>query len=205
MRSLKMSNNPRDLTGSQPTLTGTEDTLAGTSHTLPLKTAYYTAQVPIWIDIIPSPPPSSLADPTPPPPTAQPSSWSAPYLAPEAREVLSALGAFVICFRKPSTEEEFLSLKAVLKDVARVRDACSNLPGEGVLTMDWDGVCVAVGMKRGTVTGWSVLGASAEEDGEEEGEEKRKLRSGMISVRMWGLSLWMARSRVGRRGTNLAV
>jgi hypothetical protein len=102
----------------------TSDTIAGTTHPWPLKTAYYTATVPIWLDEITSP-----------------STWSREFLAPEAKEVLTALGAFIICFRKPINEAELGDVKEMLENVGEVvKEGCG---------MAWDGVCLAVAMPQG--------------------------------------------------------
>jgi hypothetical protein len=88
-----------------------------------LKTAYYTATVPIWLDEITSP-----------------SVWSSEFLAPEAKEVLTALGAFVICFRKPINEAELKDVRDLLERVCEVvKEGCG---------MMWDGVCLAVAMPQ---------------------------------------------------------
>ncbi|PNH58113.1 hypothetical protein VD0002_g9413, partial [Verticillium dahliae] len=58
--------------------------LAGTSHVLPLTTSYYTATVPVWLDLV------ADAD------GAEDEDWAASFLAPEAREVLDALGGIVV-------------------------------------------------------------------------------------------------------------
>ena len=111
------------LTGSTPTLVG--ESIAGVTHNFHIKTTYYTAEVPIWLDEITSP-----------------STWSAEFLAPEAREVLSVLGAFVVCFRKPVDEAGLEEIRDLLKNVADVvRDGCGY---------SWDGVCLAVGMQQTT-------------------------------------------------------
>ena len=75
-----------DLTGSAPDLVS--DSTAGLTHTWRLKTRYYTASLPIWIDEIP-----------------HVSEWREEFVKPEAREVISVLGAWVYCFRKPVKEE----------------------------------------------------------------------------------------------------
>jgi hypothetical protein len=99
-------------------------TVAGTTHHWPLKTAYYTATVPIWLDEITSP-----------------STWSSEFLAPEAKEVLTALGAFIVCFRKPIDEAELKNVKEMLESVGEVvKEGCG---------MAWDGVCLAVAMPQG--------------------------------------------------------
>lgn len=77
---------PLALTGTLPANSGTVASPAGLSHSLHLKTAYYTVDVPIWIDEL---------DP------ADAAEWAAGYLNQEAREVLHALGGFIITFRRP--------------------------------------------------------------------------------------------------------
>lgn len=71
-----------DLTGSapQPNESGS---IAGLLHEWRVKTAYYTALVPIWIDDI-----SDLA------------AWQAGFLAPEAKEVVDEVGAWLYCFKR---------------------------------------------------------------------------------------------------------
>ncbi|KAH7419119.1 hypothetical protein BKA64DRAFT_6592 [Cadophora sp. MPI-SDFR-AT-0126] len=111
------------LTGSAPTLT--TDVVAGTTHNWPIKTSYYTATIPIWLDEI-----------------IDASVWSADFLAPEAREVLTVLGAFIVCFRKPVNEEGLKEVKDLMEGVAEVvKEGCGLM---------WDGVCLAVGMQQST-------------------------------------------------------
>lgn len=71
-----------DLTGSLPEQTSTS--LAGTTHSLAIKTAYYTAEVPVWLDLI-----------------ASPEDWAESFLSPEAKEVLDVLGGLVVVFALP--------------------------------------------------------------------------------------------------------
>ena len=78
-----------DLTGTAPN--PPNDSAVGLSHAWPVKTSYYDAAIPIWIDEI-----------------AEAASWSADFLKPEAREVLGVLGAFVFCFRRPLDEAELV-------------------------------------------------------------------------------------------------
>ena len=77
--------------------------MAGTTHQYPIKTAYYTATVPVWLDEITSP-----------------SSWSSDFLLSEAKEVLSVLGAFIVCFRKPIDEAALEEIKSLLENVSSV-------------------------------------------------------------------------------------
>ncbi|KAI0865897.1 hypothetical protein F4860DRAFT_268615 [Xylaria cubensis] len=113
----------KDLTGTTPEQTST--TLAGASHNLSLKTTYYTAEVPIWLDLISSP-----------------SEWSASFLSSEAKEVLEVLGGIIIVFALPvhSQSEEGNSAKELIQHVGKV--VKDGLGGWG-----WDGVglCLGVG------------------------------------------------------------
>ncbi len=107
--------------GSKPSLNG--DAIAGTTHTWPIKTAYYTAIIPIWLDEI-----------------SHPQAWSSEFLAPEAREVLAVLGAFVVCFKKPADEKGLKAVKELLESVGEVvKEGCG---------MVWDGACLAVAMPQ---------------------------------------------------------
>ncbi|QSZ37060.1 hypothetical protein DSL72_009152 [Monilinia vaccinii-corymbosi] len=111
----------KGLTGSAPALTG--DSIAGITHTWSIQTSYYTASVPIWLDEV-----------------HEPEIWAKEFLAPEAREVLTALGAFIVCFRKPVDEAELQAAKALLESVAEVvKEGCGYT---------WDGVCLAVAMPQ---------------------------------------------------------
>jgi hypothetical protein len=79
--------------------------------------------VPIWLDEI-----------------SEPAVWAGEFLAPEAREVLTVIGAFVVCFRKPVDEAALSGVRSLLESVARVvKEGCGY---------SWDGVCVAVAMPQ---------------------------------------------------------
>ncbi|KAI1127048.1 hypothetical protein F5Y10DRAFT_243550 [Nemania abortiva] len=113
----------KDLTGTAPEQTSTS--LAGASHNLSLKTTYYTAEVPIWLDLISSP-----------------SEWSASFLSAEAKEVLEVLGGLMIVFALPvhTRTEEVKAAKELIQQVGKVVK-------EGLGGWEWDGVglCLGVG------------------------------------------------------------
>ncbi|KAI0376677.1 hypothetical protein F5Y04DRAFT_265823 [Hypomontagnella monticulosa] len=113
----------KDLTGSHPEQTSTS--LAGSSHNLSLKTAYYTAEVPIWLDLI-----------------ASPSEWAGSFLSPEAKEVLEVLGGLVVVFSLP--------IKSQTNETKAARDLIQNVGKvvkDGLGGWSWDGVglCLGVG------------------------------------------------------------
>ncbi|KAK9416067.1 putative Increased recombination centers protein 6 [Seiridium unicorne] len=111
----------RHLTGNAPESSST--TLAGTTHDLDLKTAYYTATVPIWLDLI-----------------SEPSDWSESFLAPEAKEVLDVLGGVVIVFPLPSKagSDEARAAKDLIQHVGKVVK-------EGLGGWSWEGVGLCLG------------------------------------------------------------
>lgn len=85
-----------DLTGSAPHLIS--DSPAGLSHSWKVKTTYYEAEIPIWIDEI-----------------ADAEAWKEEFLKPEAKEVLEVLGAVVVCFRKPVDGEALVPYQLVFQ------------------------------------------------------------------------------------------
>lgn len=85
--------------------------------------------------------------------------WRAEFLSPAAQEVVRALGAWVVVFRKPLREPERRRVGELL---AAVRDVVERWAGgEG-----WDGVLVAVGM------GQSIKAEDGVVVSEEEWEEE---------------------------------
>ncbi|KAK4197699.1 hypothetical protein QBC40DRAFT_285058 [Triangularia verruculosa] len=125
----------KDLTGTHPSPqpTGPEQpehsSLAGTTHHLPLSTQYYTASVPIWLDLISSP-----------------SDWSSSFLSEEAKEVLDVLGGVIVVVdlhptQPPSTKQQHQDLVRHVGKVVK----------EGLGGWDWDGVSLAVGVGKQAV------------------------------------------------------
>ncbi|KAK4193052.1 alpha and gamma adaptin binding protein p34-domain-containing protein [Podospora australis] len=130
---LHLSGVIKDLTGAhpEPAVAATSDeeegnlsTIAGTTHLLPLTTAYYTASVPIWLDLV----------------SSSPEEWASSFLSEEAKEVLSVLGGVVVVFNVSSSSPASSSnTKELLKHVGRVVK-------EGLGGWEWDGVGIAVGV-----------------------------------------------------------
>jgi hypothetical protein len=133
-RLLTDTDNP-DLTGSSPEPASTS--LAGTTHDLHLKTSYYTASVPIWLDII-----------------ASPSEWASSFLSDEAREVLAVLGGLVLVFAIPSASPTALTADNQLPSLIR---HVGSVLQKGLGGWDWDGVRLAVGIGEGDADDWDEL------------------------------------------------
>ncbi|KAI0468053.1 hypothetical protein F4859DRAFT_492493 [Xylaria cf. heliscus] len=113
----------KDLTGSLPDYQLAE--LAGTSHILPLDTHYYTAEVPIWLDLI-----------------SEPIEWAASFLSPDAKEVLRVLGGVMVVFAlpvNPDSEEG----KASRDLISKVGEVVKS--GLGGWTWDGVGLCLGIG------------------------------------------------------------
>ncbi|KAL8377908.1 hypothetical protein RB595_008544 [Gaeumannomyces hyphopodioides] len=118
----------KDLTGSHPApSTAVDDAdgpgLAGTTHELALKTAYYAASVPVWLDTVGGPP----------------GDWADSFLSDEAREVLGVLGAVAVVFPLGGGGGGGRGGRDLVSAVGRV-------VREGLGGWDWDGVGLAVGV-----------------------------------------------------------
>ncbi|KAK7456318.1 alpha and gamma adaptin binding protein p34 [Colletotrichum acutatum] len=160
----------KDLTGTHPEPAST--TLAGTTHILPIKTSYYTADVPIWLDLVDSP-----------------AEWSASFLSPEAKEVLTVLGGLAVVFALPSSSPSASSsLSSAVPsstsasapaDVTTTHATVASPPAptpqpspedtralitevgrvvrEGLGGWGWDGVGLGIGVGDGTADEWEDL------------------------------------------------
>lgn len=126
-----------ELTGANPVPASTS--LAGTSHDLPLKTAYYNATVPIWLDLIATPP-----------------EWAESFLTDEAREVLAVLGGLVLVFALPSATSTASGerTRELVKYVGQVVK-------QGLGGWEWDGVGLAVAVGEGATEEWDEACAEA--------------------------------------------
>ncbi|KAH6611449.1 hypothetical protein Trco_001469 [Trichoderma cornu-damae] len=129
----------KDLTGSSPEAPSTS--LAGTTHDLELKTSYYTASVPIWLDLI-----------------ASPSEWAASFLSEEAREVLAVLGGLVLVFAVPSGSAAALTADDEPPSLIR---HVGSVVQKGLGGWEWDGVRLAIGIGEGDADEWDELCAEA--------------------------------------------
>ncbi|THW14968.1 hypothetical protein D6D23_09161 [Aureobasidium pullulans] len=119
----------KEITGSAPTPDASTGFLAGITHEWNVKTAYYTATIPIWID--------EITDTT---------AWKSEFLNTEAKEVVQAVGAWIYCFNSSDIKKESADddaevtmsehVEATMKAVAEVVEkACG---------MMWDGTRLAV-------------------------------------------------------------
>ncbi|KAJ0334355.1 hypothetical protein COL5a_000410 [Colletotrichum fioriniae] len=135
--------------------------LEGTTHILPIKTSYYSADVPIWLDLVDSP-----------------AEWSASFLSPEAKEVLTVLGGLAVVFALPSSSSSSSSSSTsgpIPADVTATALAPASSPPpsvedtralitevgrvvrEGLGGWGWDGVGLGVGVGDGTADEWEDL------------------------------------------------
>ncbi|KAH0421447.1 hypothetical protein CcaCcLH18_13421 [Colletotrichum camelliae] len=155
----------KDLTGAVPEPASTS--LAGTTHLLDIKTSYYTAQVPIWLDLITSP-----------------VEWSASFLSSEAKEVLSVLGGLAVVFALPPPSSSTTTAAAAAAALpsssppptAAAAAAASAPPPpptagetralisevgkvvrEGLGGWAWDGVGLGIGIGEGDAEEWEEL------------------------------------------------
>ncbi|KAK0727849.1 alpha and gamma adaptin binding protein p34-domain-containing protein [Lasiosphaeria miniovina] len=103
--------------------------LAGTTHNLALSTPYYTAQVPIWLDVV-----------------AAPADWAASFLSPEAREVLAVLGGVVVVFGLPSSSPPSSSSSESAAQTKELIAHVGRVVREGLGGWDWDGVSLGIGV-----------------------------------------------------------
>ncbi|TKA40278.1 hypothetical protein B0A54_10884 [Friedmanniomyces endolithicus] len=138
----------RDLTGTAPPLNESGST-AGLTHEWHVKTPYYTARVPVWLD--------EIAD------SAQ---WRDDFLKPEAREVVEAIGAYVYCFRIPQDGEICKEVEDVMQAIQAVTEEHAGYGADTVMLAvalpygrgaredageskrdDWDDVCLQYGFE----------------------------------------------------------
>ncbi|KAK4247035.1 alpha and gamma adaptin binding protein p34-domain-containing protein [Corynascus novoguineensis] len=147
----------------EPGMAGDTLGLAGTTHALPLTTPYYTASVPVWLDLVSSP-----------------AEWSASFLSSEAREVLDVLGGVLVVFAlpypslPPPHSSTFVpppsSLSSSSPSGERRRERARELithvgkvVREGLGGWEWDGVGLVVGIEQGQRQGQEDDGGELDE------------------------------------------
>jgi len=109
------------LTGTSLVLSG-HDSLAGSIHQWPIITAYYRADVPVWIDVI-----ENLEQ------------WKAEFLKAEAKEVVQALGAVIYVFaQQKESLQDADSLASLSKSLSIIDEVISLHCGD-----EWDGLKIA--------------------------------------------------------------
>ncbi|KAK3997518.1 hypothetical protein QBC44DRAFT_354546 [Cladorrhinum sp. PSN332] len=114
--------------------------LAGTTHHLSLKTKYYTASVPIWLDLI----------------SDRPDEWASSFLSEDAKEVLDVLGGIVVVFPVAGDDiDDGQRHKKMIEQVGKVIK-------EGLGGWEWGGVSLAIGVggtqeDDGAVDEWDDL------------------------------------------------
>ena len=91
----------KDLTGTAPA-PDINGSTAGLTHEWDVKTAYYSATVPIWIDEVPDF-----------------EAWKEEFLKEEAKEVVDAVGAWIYCFEKGLDEKVEAAMKSIQEVVER--------------------------------------------------------------------------------------
>ncbi|KAM3423491.1 hypothetical protein BST61_g919 [Cercospora zeina] len=94
----------KDLTGSAPD-PHIDGSTAGLTHEWNAETAYYKANVPIWVDEV-----SDLQ------------AWKTEFLKPEAKEVVDEVGAWIYCFQRQADGKISSGVEEALKSIREVVD-----------------------------------------------------------------------------------
>lgn len=175
--------------GSLPPIPDT-GTHAGLSHILELKTPYYLAQVPVWVDEIPLPTTSSSSSAAgevvdagennrETTPTLE--EWTNSYLSADAAGVLEAIAAIIYTFRgskiklQEKTKREGIGMH--LQALKQIADSCEDVICLGVAVDAEVGIggggggCGGCGGCGGIDGGSGFGGGGLEQEEEEEEEE----------------------------------
>ncbi|KAH0381713.1 hypothetical protein KCU92_g6822, partial [Aureobasidium melanogenum] len=115
------------LTGSAPTPDPSTGSLAGVTHEWDIRTAYYTADIPIWIDEI-----------------TDVEAWKAEFLKPEAKEVVDALGAWIYCFDSSKQESENAGEEVTISEQAEQTMKAVDEVVKKACGIMWDGTKLAM-------------------------------------------------------------
>ncbi|KAG9756105.1 hypothetical protein KCU73_g5080, partial [Aureobasidium melanogenum] len=115
------------LTGSAPTPDPSTGSLAGVTHEWNIRTAYYTADIPIWIDEI-----------------TDVEAWKAEFLKPEAKEVVDALGAWIYCFDSSKQESENAGEEVTISEQAEQTMKAVDEVVKKACGIMWDGTKLAM-------------------------------------------------------------
>jgi len=117
--------NNADLTGSAPVLDST-GSIAGVTHEWHVKTRYYTASIPIWLDEI-----SDIDQ------------WANDFSRPEAREVVQAVGGWIYCVDRASLaqpdDDDSEAIASITKAITAIENVITKACGYG-----WEGVRLLV-------------------------------------------------------------
>ncbi|EME47866.1 hypothetical protein DOTSEDRAFT_69706 [Dothistroma septosporum NZE10] len=105
----------KDLTGTAPA-PDTNGSTAGLNHEWNVKTEYYSATVPIWIDEVPDF-----------------EAWKEEFLKVEAKEVVDAVGAWIFCFEREQDGDITDNVEAAMKSIQEVLERHAVYGGEVVL------------------------------------------------------------------------
>lgn len=115
-------------------------------HEWNVKTAYYNAKVPIWID--------EIADSV---------QWREEFMKPEAKEVVEAVGAYVYCFRLPANGEVSEETERVMRGIQDVSEEHAGYGADTIMLAaalppansdavktksdDWEDICIQYGFE----------------------------------------------------------
>lgn len=105
----------KDLTGTapEPDLSGS---CAGLTHEWDVKTAYYSATVPVWIDEV-----TNVED------------WKTEFMKPEAKEVVDAVGAWVYLFRLTADRKAGKEVEETMKALQEVTEEHAGYGADNVM------------------------------------------------------------------------
>ncbi|KAK4554399.1 hypothetical protein LTR86_008607 [Recurvomyces mirabilis] len=134
-----------DLTGSTPPV-DSSGSAAGSGHEWAIKTPYYSATVPIWID--------EIVDAV---------EWKSEFLKPEAKEVVEAIGGYIYAFRLPADGGVSKEADTIMEAIQAISEeqigygadnvmlavALPPLGKEDVVAKldDWEDVCIQYGFE----------------------------------------------------------